>query len=95
MPDAFTIPNALGLLPEPIPWVDAVVSFHVEWSGVGRRFSHSDVENDFTGQFIENTATIAWSARQPGFSFVSDPANTSSSYFSMIGRERNGVYFNP
>jgi hypothetical protein len=33
----------------------------------------------------------AWSARQSGSSFESDPASTSSASFAVMGREKNGV----
>jgi hypothetical protein len=38
-------------------------------------------------------ATIEWSATEEGFAFESDPAETSTNVFSLIGHERNGVFF--
>jgi hypothetical protein len=75
------------------PSVPADASFHVRWSGVKNRVKISDQTNGFTGNYIEDTATIHWSAREAGFKFVSDPANTSTTVFAEIGRERNGVFF--
>jgi hypothetical protein len=75
------------------PSVKADVSFHIRWSGVNERVETRDTTNLFVGSYIEDTATIAWSAQEKGFKFVSDPANTSTTIFAQIGRERNGVFF--
>ena len=71
----------------------ATVSFHIRWGHVIQRDTIHDEENGFAGQFIENTATIEWSATEEGFAFASDPAETSVNVFSLIGKERNGVFF--
>jgi hypothetical protein len=56
-----------------------------------------DATGGFAGDFwVSSTSgatTLQWSASEPGFSFVSDPAATSSSYFAALGRERNGAFF--
>ncbi len=75
------------------PSVPATVSFHVAWSSMTRRVKIRDTSSGFAGQFVENTATIAWSATEAGFSFQSDPASTSTSMFAEVGKERNGVFF--
>jgi hypothetical protein len=75
------------------PPVPATVSFDVRWSGVTRRVNVRDRTNGFAGAFIENTASIEWSAREAGFAFTSDPARTSTSVYGVIGHERNGVFF--
>jgi hypothetical protein len=75
------------------PSVEATASFDVRWSGVTSRFKVRDAAVDFAGQFIEGTASIAWSAAEDGFSFVSDPADSSTSVVAIIGHERNGVFF--
>ncbi len=87
--DFFTLTNALqgGMS------VPAVVSFHINWSGVKNRVKISDETNQFTGNYIEDTATIGWSAQEAGFKFVSDPENTSTPVFAEIGKERNGFFF--
>ena len=66
------------------------VSLHLEWSGIKQRVRICDRINTFDGQFIENRATLEWSAQQPGFTFVSDPAPLSRSKFGIIGYEHNG-----
>jgi hypothetical protein len=88
--DYTTVPNALALGPA----VPAAVRFEVRWSGpVTRIVSVRDQDHGFRGLFKENSATLSWSATRAGFSFVSDPANTSSSVFAQIGRESNGLFF--
>jgi hypothetical protein len=73
----------------------ASVSFVIRWQGVQARVAVRDFELGFAGQFIEDSATVEWSARVPstGFSFRSDPATTSKTTFAEIGSERNGVFF--
>ena len=90
--DFFNIPNALLHLKKPVS-VPATVSFDIRWSGVTRRVKVRDEKNGFAGNFIENTATIEWSAKEKGFSFKSDAAKTSTSVSAVIGHERNGVFF--
>jgi hypothetical protein len=75
---------------KPVP---ATVSFDVRWSGVTRRVKVRDQKNGYAGKFVENTATVEWSAKETGFAFTSDPAKTSKSVFAVIGHERNGVFF--
>ena len=85
----FTLANAL----KEGHHIPARVSFHIRWHGVKKRDRIRDTKNHFTGNFIEDTATIRWSVREEGFRFVSDPAHTSTTVFAEIGRERNGVFF--
>lgn len=74
------------------PGVPATVSFDIRWGGTAKRLQLRNSDQGFAGQFIENSATVAWSANQAGFRFISDPANTTTNVFSVIGRERNGVF---
>jgi hypothetical protein len=73
----------------------ATVSFAIRWQGVKARVDVQDFDLGFTGRFIEDSATVAWSASVPstGFSFRSDPAATSKTIFAEIGSERNGIFF--
>lgn len=106
--DGFTVPNALDEA-HPLGHVNSIInSLRIEWSGTTRAtsFSNCDV-NGFRGDFFEDSATIEVTATTPptpvqrcpprparnGFRFVSDPAETTVSHFSQIGRERNGVFF--
>jgi len=73
--------------------VPATASFDLSWSGVKRRINVRDAVNGFAGEYVENTATIAWSVTEAGFSFTSDDASTSQSIAAFIGHEHNGVFF--
>jgi hypothetical protein len=55
-------------------FVNATVSFDVDWSGpVTRQVSVRDTVNGFAGTFNENHAAISWSAQsQSGFKFTSN-----------------------
>jgi hypothetical protein len=75
--------------------VPATVSFDIEWSGAISREKVTNEAENFTGQFIETGATISWSASEAGFSFASEAPNAARNVYSVIGRERNGVFFHP
>jgi hypothetical protein len=93
---ANSLTNGHGLTNPPIPPaapVPATVSFDIEWSNMIARDKITNVAEDFEGQFIETGATISWSAAQAGFDFVSESPNPARNVYSVIGRERNGVFF--
>jgi hypothetical protein len=92
--DFFNIPNALFRTMKPVS-IPATVSFKLDWIGpVTKRVSLTNTEHRFRGTFLTNQARMEWSAhRSDGFKFVSDPARDSTSVFSEIGRDRNGVFF--
>jgi hypothetical protein len=87
-----TIPNSLlhGTFSPP---KCAKVSFSVRWDGALRIKELRNETHRFEGRFIEDIARVSFTSEQPGFRFISDPEETSSSVFSEIGRERNGVFF--
>ena len=88
--DYTKVPNARALGAA----VPANVTYELRWSGpISRDLTVQDTTNGFAGTFQENQATLTWSASQPGFTFVSDPANTSTSLLAQLGRERNGIFF--
>jgi len=72
----------------------AVVTFDIHMSGPITDDSEvSDESAGFEGEYLLNQATMVWSARTgDGWTFVSDESPTTSA-FSMLGRERNGVFF--
>jgi hypothetical protein len=70
--------------------VPASVSFKLTWTAAGSPMNVTDSGQGFTGRFQLCTAAIEWSATAPNFSFVSD---SSSDVRSVIGRERNGIFF--
>jgi hypothetical protein len=88
--DYGNIPNAVALGAA----VPATVNYQVRWSGpISRLVSVADKDHSFRGQFMENTASLTWSASRLGFTFASDPANTSKSLFAQLGQESNGIFF--
>jgi len=42
---------------------------------------------------LEVTSALQWSAQTADFAFASDPPQMSTSLFSLIGFEANGVFF--
>src|SRR5262249_45851169 len=82
-------------------FVPATISFDVVWNGpVRQRINVRDGSNgnQFAGEFLENEATVSWSARNAtGFSFKSNAGNFSTSIkpFAELGQERNGRFFPP
>jgi hypothetical protein len=93
---ANSLTNGQGLANPPIPpfaAVPATVSFDVQWSGGVSRAKVTNLASNFTGEFIETIATIKWSASQAGFHFVSEDPNPARNFYSVIGHERNGIFF--
>lgn len=98
--DAFTIPNSFDAShPMGHPVAAVINSLSMRWSGVKRKtsFTSTDPQDHFTGDFIEDSATIevdvtTLPSTGHGFHFVSDPASTTVSNFAQIGRERNGKF---
>jgi hypothetical protein len=93
------IPIALG--PQwRTAFVPATISFDVVWNRpVTRRVTVHDGNNGdrFAGEFLENDATVTWSARNAdGFRFTANPGNLSTSIpggaFVELGHERNGRF---
>lgn len=68
----------------------ARVSFDVRWSGAIKRLTVRNDAQAFTGEFIQDNATIVWSAQQAGFSFQSDP-DPKPDMIAQIGREQSGA----
>jgi len=88
--DYTSIPNSFALGPA----VPSAVTYELLWRGpITRDITVRDTANGFGGQFLENKASLAWSASRAGFKFVSDSANTSTSVFAQLGRESNGIFF--
>jgi hypothetical protein len=73
----------------------ATVSFKMRWTATAPAIRVTDSVHRFRGRFRISTVTIEWSAKNENtrFEFVSDPASTSVNVRSVIGRERNGVFF--
>jgi hypothetical protein len=75
------------------PSVEAECSFQIELSGEHSVQQIRDKDQRFDGLFVQDSATAAWTAESRTFEFVSDPPDTSTNEFSVLARERNGIYF--
>jgi len=71
----------------------ASVSFEMRWQAIGDSMNVTDPVHRFTGRFRLSAVQIEWTANAPGFHFASDPASSTHNVRSVIGRERNGVFF--
>lgn len=84
-----------------LPSVPATASFHVQWQMLSvtgkKQIKVRDATQGFAGKFWQSTATgaatLEWSGTEAGFTFVSNPAATSTSYYAIFGHERNGAFF--
>jgi hypothetical protein len=87
--------NSIGSVQPPIPTVPVTVSFDTRWRATKPLAQVRDATNHFVGEFMHSQATIEWSVQEPAknFSFVSNPASTSTTVGGAIGRERNGKFF--
>jgi hypothetical protein len=88
--DFFNIPNALFRLEDPVS-TPATCSFDIRWSGPVTSRGPVTSPHGSTGELVMSQATMTWSASEQGFSFQSDPSNTTS-VFAQLGRVRNGVF---
>ena len=68
----------------------ASIDVELRWHGGTGPTAIRDTTNHFTGQYVTGSATLRWSAKEPGFEFSSDPGEAE---FARIGRERNGSFF--
>jgi hypothetical protein len=71
----------------------STVSFEMRWTAVESAIKVTDPVHTFTGKFRISKVEIGWSAKVGSFVFVSDPPGTTVNVRSVIGRERNGVFF--
>ena len=77
----------------PFAPVRAKVSFDVEWTGIVAMAQIENTMQNFKGSFLSTGATINWSAEEDGFQFQSEAPNPSRNLVSVLGREKNGVFF--
>jgi hypothetical protein len=75
------------------PGDPASVSFEMRWTAVEPSMKVTDPVHGLTGKFRISKVEIARSAKVGSFAFASDPAGTTVNVRSVIGRERNGVFF--
>jgi hypothetical protein len=75
------------------PSEPASVSYRMRWKATAPAMNVTDAVHGFTGRFRISTVSIEWSAKTPTFEFVSDPAKDTVNVMSVMGHERNGVFF--
>jgi hypothetical protein len=86
--DHYHVANALAGGPA----ASVVASFVATWKAQGKPTRVESAADDFEGVFRDADSTIEWESSSSGFGYKSDAAKTSSTVFSLIGRERNGVF---
>lgn len=90
------LPGGLGFPYPNIPPVfptRAIISFDVEWNGLLEMALINNASQRFKGTFLRTVATIEWSAQQPGFAFQSEAPDPTRNLLSVLGQEKNGVFF--
>jgi hypothetical protein len=88
----FDYPNVeVALLQPPAP--QAIASFSMNWKATSKPFKSRDPSQRFTGIYRLATSKIEWNATGSDFAFQSDPASTSTTVYSAIGHERNGIFY--
>jgi hypothetical protein len=77
------------------PATPAVMSFKVTWKGTDEKVVFEDTLKHFKVEGYRAVAQLEASARVPSlnFSWKSDPIETSSAGFAIIGTEVNGKYY--
>jgi hypothetical protein len=94
---ANSLTQGLGIPTPLIPGIfpaHARVSFDVRWDGAIAMELIENTSQQFKGTFLSTGATITWSAHHPGFHFQSDtPPDPKANLVSVLGREKNGVFF--
>ena len=68
----------------------ASIDVELRWHGGTEPIAISDATNHFKGKYVTGSATLQWSAKEPGFEFSSDPG---AAVFARIGSEQNGSFF--
>lgn len=81
-------------LPDELTDLIGSVTMNMQWGGEATPASIDDPDNGFAGTYSECKGTIEWTASEPGFTFVSAPASTTTTRFAALGRERNGIFYN-
>lgn len=87
--DHYHVANALAGGPA----ASVVAAFVATWKAEGKPAKVQSETDDFEGMFRHAVSTVEWESSSSGFGYKSDEAKTSSTVFSVIGRERNGVFF--
>ena len=75
----------------------ATMSFKMIWKATDEKIMYDDPQKQFRVEGYRATAQLEAQVSVPsiGFSWKSDPLETSKANFAIIGDEVNGRYYNP
>ncbi len=73
----------------------AILDYRIEWTATGEAVTYRDATKQYVVTGWRATTRIEASVQVPstGFKWHSDPIETSSAAFGVIGTEMNGRYF--
>ncbi len=73
----------------------ARMDLRIEWKATNDKIVYNDFQKQFRVEGFKATAQMEAAVEVPsiGFSWKSDPLQTSKSSFAIIGKEVNGKYF--
>ena len=75
----------------------ATMNFKMTWKATDEKIMYDDPQKQFRVEGYRATAQLEAQVSVPsiGFSWKSDPLETSKANFAIIGDEVNGRYYNP
>ena len=73
------------------------MDLRIVWKATDEKISYNDPQKQFRVDGFKATAQLEASVEVPsiGFSWKSDPLETSTANFAIIGDEVNGKYYSP
>ena len=73
------------------------MDLRIVWKATDEKISYNDPQKQFRVEGFKATAQLEASVEVPsiGFSWKSDPLETSTANFAIIGDEVNGKYYTP
>jgi len=77
--------------------IPARMDLRIVWKATDEKFSYDDSQKQFRVDGFKAIAQLEASVEVPsiGFSWKSDPLETSTANFAIIGDEINGKYYTP
>jgi len=77
--------------------IPARMDLRIVWKATDEKISYNDPQKQFRVEGFKATAQLEASVEVPsiGFSWKSDPLETSTANFAIIGDEVNGKYYTP
>jgi len=78
-----------------VPTYAARLDLDMSWQAHGSAMGVTNPAHTYRLRFHLATARIAMriTVPQTGFTFISDPAETSQTIFAMLGHDQNGLFF--